>query len=166
MMALEPRYPSKGGSQLEGSDDLPPYLPGMRHPDPSVTHHGVVAKDNSQPPLVYINVGTLQPKDICVSSSAQHPVSDLFSTGPQWEREGSGRNRKREGRGERRGREKDYLSSIIMQDLGSLLKEGDTRGLILVSFGATVMRIPKQQLAMATLSCWRALLTEARNSKR
>ena len=72
------------------------------------------------------------------------------------------------GGGGRRG-ERDGPTCLLLatiQDLGSLLKDGDSRGLILVSYGATVMRIPKQQLAMATLSCWRALLAEARNSKR
>ena len=66
-MALEPRYPSSGGNHLEGSDDLPNYLPGMRHPDPSVTHHSSVAKDNSHPPYTYIKVDTLLSQDICVS---------------------------------------------------------------------------------------------------
>ena len=71
--------------------------------------------------------------------------------------------------GEGRRGEGDGPTCLLLatiQDLGSLLKDGDSRGLILVSYGATVMRIPKQQLAMATLSCWRALLAEARNSKR
>ena len=75
-----------------------------------------------------------------------------------------------EGRGgEGRRGEGDGPTCLLLatiQDLGSLLKDRDSRGLILVSYGATVMRIPKQQLAMATLSCWRALLAEARNSKR
>ena len=82
--------------------------------------------------------------------------------------ERGGEERGGEGRG-REGREGDGPTCLLLatiQDLGSLLKDGDSRGLILVSYGATVMRIPKQQLAMATLSCWRALLAEARNSKR
>lgn len=68
-MALEPRYPSNGGNllQLEGSEDLSTYLPGMKHPDPSVTH----CKVTSQLSHVFINVNTLLPHDICVSPHFQ-----------------------------------------------------------------------------------------------
>ena len=58
-------------------------------------------------------------------------------------------------------------STVPIQDLASLLKDGEARGLILVSFGSTVMRIPKQQLiSMAPLKCWRDLQCKARVAKR
>ena len=58
-------------------------------------------------------------------------------------------------------------STVPIQDLASLLKDGEARGLILVSFGSTVMRIPKQQLiSMAPLKCWRDLQCKARAAKR
>ena len=98
MMALEPRYPSNGGNLLEGSEDLPTYLPGMKHPDPSVTH----CKDNSHLSRVLINTDTLLPYDICVSM-CKHELTDqqmacqtqcMRSTGPQWEgKMGRGRGR-------------------------------------------------------------------------
>ena len=53
------------------------------------------------------------------------------------------------------------------QDLASLLSSSDTRELILVSFGSTVMRIPKQQLiSIAPLNCWRDLQHKAKMAKR
>ena len=69
MMALEPKNPTNGGEFLEGSEDLPTYLPGMKHPAPSVMNPApnvMHCRNDNQPSRVFIDINTLLPHSICV----------------------------------------------------------------------------------------------------